>query len=60
MCSRTSMGGPRIEGDPSRDGPLIRDGYWVGSHLSMMPYTQSDRQIFPDFVDAIRIEPKPR
>jgi len=25
-----------------------------------MPYTQSDRQVFLDFVDAIRIEPKAR
>ena len=41
-------------------GHVVRDGYWVDLHLSMMPYTQSDRQIFLDFVDAIRVEPKPR
>jgi hypothetical protein len=41
-------------------GHLVRDGYWVDVHLSMMPYTQSDRQAFLDFVDAIRIEPKVR
>jgi len=39
---------------------LVRDGYWVDVHLSMMPYTQSDRQVFLDFLDAIRIEPKAR
>ena len=32
----------------------------VDLHLSMVPYTQSDRQIFLGFVDAIRIEPKER
>jgi hypothetical protein len=41
-------------------GHLVRDGYWVDLHLSMVPYTQSDRQVFLDFVDAIRIEPKAR
>jgi len=41
-------------------GHLVRDGYWVDIHLSMMPYTQSDRRVFPDFVDAIRVEPKAR
>ena len=41
-------------------GHLVRDGYWVDLHLSMMPYTPKDRQAFLDFVDAIRIEPKPR
>jgi hypothetical protein len=41
-------------------GHLVRDGYWVDLHLSMMPYTQTDRQVFLDFVDAIRIEPKAR
>ena len=39
-------------------GHLVRDWYWVDLHLSMMPYTQSDRQVFLDFVDAIRTEPK--
>jgi len=37
---------------------LVRDGYWVDVYLSMVPYTQSDRQVFLDFLDAIRIEPK--
>jgi hypothetical protein len=32
----------------------------VDLHPSMMPYTQSDRQVFLDFVDAIRVEAKPR
>jgi hypothetical protein len=41
-------------------GHLVRDGYWVDVHLSMVPYTQSDRQVFLDFLDAIRIEPKAR
>jgi hypothetical protein len=41
-------------------GHLVRDGYWVDLHLSMVPYTQSDRQVFLDLLDAIRIEPKPR
>ena len=39
-------------------GHLVRDWYWVDLHLSMMRYTQSDREVFLDFVDAIRIEPK--
>lgn len=39
-------------------GHLVRDGYWVDMYLSMMPYTPSDRQVFLDFMDAIRIEPK--
>jgi hypothetical protein len=37
-------------------GHLVRDGYWVDLHLSMAPYTPSDRQVFLVFVDAIRIE----
>jgi len=41
-------------------GHFVRDRYWVDLHLTMMPYTQSDRQVFLDFVDAIRIEPKAR
>ncbi len=41
-------------------GHLVRDRYWVDMHLSMMPYTAKDRQVFLDFVDAIRIEPKGR
>jgi hypothetical protein len=41
-------------------GHLVRDGYWVDLHLSMMPYTPKDRRAFLDFVHAIRIEPKPR
>jgi hypothetical protein len=39
-------------------GHLVRDGFWVDMHLSMMPYTPKDRQVFLDFVDAIKIEPK--
>jgi hypothetical protein len=39
-------------------GHLIREGYWVNLHLSMMPSKPSDRQVFLDFVDTIRIEPK--
>ena len=41
-------------------GHLVRDGYWVDFHLSMMPYTPKDRQVFLDFLDAIRIEAKGR
>ncbi len=41
-------------------GHFVRDGYWVDMHLSMMPYKPSDRQVFLDFLDAVRIEPKPR
>ena len=41
-------------------GHLVRDGYWVDGHLSIAPYAQSDRQVFLDFLDAIRIEPKAR
>jgi hypothetical protein len=29
-------------------------------HLSKMPYSSPDRQVFLEFLDAIRIEPKPR
>jgi hypothetical protein len=36
-------------------GHLVPDGYWVDMHLSLMPYTPSDRQMFLDFVDAIRV-----
>ncbi len=39
-------------------GHLVRDGYWVDMHLSMMPYTAKDRQVFLDFVDAITVAPK--
>ena len=41
-------------------GHLVRDGYWVDVRLSMGPYTQSDRRVFLDFLDAIRVEPKVR
>ncbi len=41
-------------------GHLVRDGYWIDLHLSITPYTSSDRQVFLDFVDAIRIEAKGR
>lgn len=39
-------------------GHLVRDGYWVDMHLSLMPYTPKDRQAFLDFVDAIQVAPK--
>ncbi len=39
-------------------GHFVRDGYWVDLHLSMMPYTAKDRQVFLDFVDAIQVAPK--
>jgi hypothetical protein len=39
-------------------GHLVRDGYWVDMHLSMMPYTPGDRQTFLDFVDAFQVAPK--
>ena len=41
-------------------GHLVRDGYWVDLHLSMVPYTRSDRQVFLNLLDAIRIELKGR
>jgi len=41
-------------------GHLVRDENWVDVHLSMAPYTPSDRQVLLDFVDAIRIEQKAR
>ena len=41
-------------------GHLVRDEYWVDLHLSIAPYNPSDRQVFLDFLDAIRIEPKKR
>jgi len=39
---------------------LVRDGYWVDLHLSMMPYLPKDQQVFLDFLDSIRIEQKKR
>lgn len=39
---------------------LLREGYWVDLHLSMMPNKPSDRQAFVDFVDSITVEPKGR
>ncbi len=41
-------------------GHLVRDGYWVDMHLSMMPYAAKDRRVFLDFVDSITVEPQRR
>jgi hypothetical protein len=51
------MGGRTVE-QLHFSGHLVRDGFWVDMHLSMMPYTPKDRQVFLDFVDGIKIELK--
>lgn len=37
---------------------LVRNGYWADEHLSIMAYAPKDRQVFLDFLNAIRVEPK--
>jgi len=43
---------------PPRTGEQHRNGYWADEHLSIMAYAPKDRQVFLDFLNAIRVEPK--